>query len=106
MGGIAVIGGILTWMFVQRPAQGRRHRRRRHRRRTGPGSPPTRSRVQVLARAAPAGNSHRGPAGVQLVFITSLVLFAFQVVFLTDVRHYTTQEATIVTSVFFLGFTI
>jgi MFS family permease len=43
---------------------------------------------------------------VQLIFITSLVLFAFQVVFLVDVRKYTTQEATILTSVFFLGFTL
>jgi MFS family permease len=42
---------------------------------------------------------------VQLVFITSLVLLAFQVVFLVDVRGYTTPEATVITSVFLVGFT-
>jgi MFS family permease len=44
--------------------------------------------------------------GVQLLFITSLVLFAFLVTFLVDVRHYSTQEANVIYSVFLLGFTI
>src|SRR5690349_12353505 len=105
MGGIGVAAGILTWLFVTDP------------RKAGgiaktatadePAGPATKEEgfkfshvPRLLAIPTVA------LLGVQLVFITSLVLFAFQVVFLTDVRHYTTQEATIVTSVFFLGFTI
>lgn len=105
MGGIGVLAGILTWVYVKDPR--------------GAGG---------IAVAATADEPAPKPAkeeqfrfahvprllgiptvallAVQLVFITSLVLFAFQVVFLTDVRHYSTQEATILYSVFFLGFTI
>src|SRR5690349_5167343 len=102
MGGIAVVSGILTWLFVTAP------------RREG-----------VAVEGAPAQKASGGEdqfrladvprllaiptvalLGVQLLFITSLVLFAFQVTFLVDVRGYTTPEATILTSVFFLGFTI
>jgi len=102
MGGIAVVSGILTWLFVTAP------------RREG-----------VAVEGAPAQKASGGEdqfrladvprllaiptvalLGVQLVFITSLVLFAFQVTFLVDVRGYKTPEATILTSIFFLGFTI
>jgi MFS family permease len=105
MGAIAVVGGILTWMFVEDP-----------RKAGGVAAVPTADEP-----APKPANTERfqfahvprllaiptvALLAVQLVFITSLVLFAFQVVFLTDVRKYTTQEATIITSVFFLGFTI
>jgi MFS family permease len=104
MGAIGILGGILTWLLVSDP----KHER---------------SQAQlasaVSAKKASAEGSFKfadvpgllaiptvALLAVQLVFITSLVLFAFQVVFLVDVRKYTTQEATILTSVFFLGFTI
>jgi MFS family permease len=105
MGGIAVVGGLLTWMFVEDP------------RKAG-------GIAKTATADEPAGAAGKEEGfkfahvprllaiptvallAVQLLFITSLVLFAFQVVFLTDVRHYTTQEATVLTSVFFLGFTI
>jgi predicted MFS family arabinose efflux permease len=105
MGGIGVLGGILTWMFATDPRKA--------------------GGIAVTATAdepAPASNKEErfqfadvprllaiptvALLAVQLVFITSLVLFAFQVVFLVDVRKYSTQEATILTAVFFLGFTI
>ena len=105
MGGIAIVAGILTWMFV-----------------TDPKHEVTDEKFAVAVAGAKKASSEGGfrladvpgllaiPTvallAVQLVFITSLVLFAFQVVFLVDVRKYTTQEATIITSVFFLGFTI
>jgi MFS family permease len=105
MGGIGVLGGLLTWWLVEDP-------------RKAGGI----AKTATADEPAPAAGKEEGfkfahvprllaiPTvallAVQLVFITSLVLFAFQVVFLTDVRHYTTQEATLVTSVFFLGFTI
>lgn len=105
MGAIGVVGGLLTWMFATDPRK-----------------------AGGIATTATADESpmHAGREGgfrfadvprllaiptvallaVQLVFITSLVLFAFQVTFLVDVRKYTTQEATLLTAVFFLGFTI
>lgn len=105
MGGIGVLGGLLTWWLVEDP-------------RKAGGI----AKTATADEPAPAAGKEEGfkfahvprllaiPTvallAVQLVFITSLVLFAFQVVFMTDVRHYTTQEATLVTSVFFLGFTI
>jgi len=105
MGAIGVVGGILTWLFATDP-------------RKAGGIAATATADEP---APAASNEERfqfahvprllaiptvALLAVQLVFITSLVLFAFQVVFLVDVRKYTTQEATIVTSVFFLGFTI
>jgi MFS family permease len=106
MGGIAVVSGILTWLFVADPQRASV---------TGETTP-----ANTLAPKASGGEGEFRFAdvprllaiptvallGVQLVFITSLVLFAFQVTFLVDVRHYTTPEATVLTSVFFLGFTI
>lgn len=105
MGGIGVLAGILTWLFVKDPraaggvAQGA----------TADEPAPKAASVErfqfshvprLLAIPTVA------LLAVQLIFITSLVLFAFQVVFLTDVRHYKTDEATIIYSVFFLGFTV
>jgi MFS family permease len=105
MGGIGVLSGILTWIFVTDPRK-----------------------AGGIAVAATADEPAPQPAkeegfkfshvprllaiptvallGVQLLFITSLVLFAFLVTFLVDVRHYTTQEANVIYSVFLLGFTI
>lgn len=103
MGGIGVLAGLLTWLFVSDPkravsdatyaqsltkADNREHGFRL-------ADVPRLMAIPTVALLA-----------VQLIFITSLVLFAFQVVFLVDVRKYSTQEATIITSVFFLGFTI
>jgi MFS family permease len=105
MGGIGVLAGILTWMFVTDP-----------RKAGGIASTATADEPAAAAGKEEGFKFAHVPRllaiptvalmAVQLLFITSLVLFAFQVVFLTDVRHYTTQEATIITSVFFLGFTI
>lgn len=105
MGGIGVLGGVLTWLFA-----------------TDPWKAGGIAATAMADETAPAaGKEERfqfahvprllaiptvALLAVQLIFITSLVLFAFQVVFLVDVRKYTTQEATILTSVFFLGFTI
>src|SRR5690349_6413475 len=105
MGAIGVLGGILTWTFATDP-------------RKAGGIAATATADEP---APVAGKEERfqfahvprllaiptvAPLAFQLIFITSLVLFAFQVVFLVDVRKYSTQEATIVTSVFFLVFTI
>jgi MFS family permease len=104
MGGIGVVGGILTWLLVEDPRTA-----------GGIAVTPTADEPPSLAGKEEGFKFSHVPRllaiptvallAVQLVFITSLVLFAFQVVFLTDVRNYTTQEATIVTSVFFAGFT-
>jgi MFS family permease len=105
MGGIGVLAGILTWLFVTDP-----------RKAGGIAATTTADEPADVARKEEGFKFAHVPRllaiptvalmAVQLLFITSLVLFAFQVVFLTDVRHYTTQEATLVTSVFFLGFTV
>jgi MFS family permease len=105
MGGIGVLGGLLTWWLVEDP-------------RKAGGI----AKTATADEPAPAAGKEEGfkfahvprllaiPTvallGVQLLFITSLVLFAFLVTFLVDVRHYTTQEANIIYSVFLLGFTI
>jgi MFS family permease len=105
MGGIGVVGGIMTWLVVEDP-----------RRAGGIAATPTADEPASIAGKEEGFKFSHVPRllgirtvallAVQLVFITSLVLFAFQVVFLTDVRQYTTQEATILTSVFFVGFTV
>jgi len=108
MGGIGVLSGILSWIFVSDPQH------------------EVSDESFKAAAAAGAVRAKKGGAAgfkfsdvpgllaiptiallaIQLVFITSLVLFAFQVVFLTDVRKFSVQEATLLSSVFFLGFTI
>jgi MFS family permease len=105
MGAIGILGGIMTWLFVTEPKHEVSDEQRATsaagaKKASGEGSfkfadVPGLMAIPTVALLA-----------VQLVFITSLVLFAFQVVFLVDVRKYSTQEATILTSVFFLGFTI
>lgn len=105
MGAIGIVGGILTWMLVTEP----KHE----------ASAEQFAKAVAGAKKPSSEGSFRfadvprlmaiptvALLAVQLVFITSLVLFAFQVVFLVDVRKYSTQEATLLTSVFFLGFTI
>ena len=103
MGGAGILSGILTWAFVTDPrravnnagcgqaARGQQAKAQGFRLANVPGllAIPT---IALLA--------------IQLLFVTSLVLFAFQVTFLVDVREYTTQQATLISSVFFLGFTI
>ena len=105
MGGIGVLSGILSWIFVIDP----KHE----------------VSDATFKEAAAAGAKRAGAEafkladvpkllaiptiallGFELLFITNLVLFAFQVVFLTDVRHWSVQEATILTAIFFLGFTL
>ena len=106
MGGAGVFSGLLTWAFAAEP------------------SPPKRRDAACNLSTSPAVREDHAPefrlAGVagllavptvallaiQLIFMTSLVLLAFLVTFLVDVREYTTQQATVVASVFFLGFTI
>jgi MFS family permease len=105
MGGIGVLGGILTWLFATDP-----------RKAGGIAATATADEPAPAASKEERFQFAQVPRllaiptiallAVQLIFITSLVLFAFQVTFLVDVRKYTTQEATILTSVFFLGFTI
>ena len=107
MGGIAVMNGLLTWALVPntRPVE-----------QPGENAPPG---AEVGHPAAVPDDKFRfahvprllaiptvALLGVQLIFITSLILFAFQVTFLVDVRHYKTDEATIITAVFFVGFTV
>ena len=105
MGGIGVLSGLLTWRFVTDPRKA--------------------GGIAVAATAdEPAPQAHPADGfkfshvprllaiptvallGVQLLFITSLVLFAFLVTFLVDVRKYSTQEANVIYAVFLLGFTI
>jgi MFS family permease len=103
MGGIAVVSGLLTWALV-----------------------PNTQKIRPSVETAPAEAKEADQTdkfkfadvprllaiptvallGVQLIFITSLILFAFQVTFLVDVRHYKTDEATLLTAVFFAGFTV
>jgi MFS family permease len=97
MGGIGVVSGILTWLFAEDPAK-TGHRVEKTGADEGKFKWAHIPRLLAIPTVA--------LLGVQLVFITSLVLFAFQVTFLVDVRHYKTDEATILTSVFFLGFTV
>ena len=103
MGGIGVAAGILTWLLVTDPRRGVSDA-------TYAKSLAKAESREAAFRLADVPRLMAIPTvallAVQLIFITSLVLFAFQVVFLVDVRKSTTQEATIITSVFFLGFTI
>jgi MFS family permease len=105
MGGIGVLSGILTWIFVTDP-----------RKAGGIAVAPTADEPTPEPAKEEGFKFSHVPRllaiptvallGVQLLFITSLVLLAFLVTFLVDVRHYTTQEANIIYSVFLLGFTI
>jgi MFS family permease len=106
MGGIGLLSGILTWFFAEDP------------RKAGGIATGVTADAPTKAAGSDAEKFRWADVprllaiptvallGVQLIFITSLVLFAFQVTFLVDVRHYKTDEATVLTSVFFLGFTI
>ncbi|HEX2915875.1 MAG TPA: MFS transporter [Chloroflexia bacterium] len=103
MGGIGVVSGILTWFFAEDPRKAVKSN----------GASSQAAHLESAKEGFRWADVPRLLAiptvallGVQLIFITSLVLFAFQVTFLVDVRHYKTDEATIITSVFFLGFTI
>ncbi len=108
MGGIAILSGILTWIFVTDP----RHEvsDERFAQAVGGAEQARPSAKEGGFRFADVPGLLAIPTvallGVQLIFITSLILFAFQVTFLVDVRKFSTQEATLVTSVFFVGFTI
>ena len=104
MGGIAILAGLLTWLFVTDP----KHEGSEEQLAVAAGAKKVSAEGGFRLADVPALLAIPTVAllAIQLVFITSLILFAFQVVFLVDVRKYTTQEATILTSVFFLGFTI
>ncbi len=102
MGGVAILSGILTWIFAEDPRQSDK---------TSKNVPADKAEEKADGfKLAHVPGLLAIPTiallGAQLIFITSLVLFAFQVTFLVDVRHYKTDEATILTSVFFLGFAI
>ncbi len=93
MGGIGVIAALLAWVLVKDPkpfVKGEKSSEGGFRF----ADVPKLMAIPTVALLA-----------VQLIFITSLVLFAFQVTYLVDVRKYTTQSAALMTSVFFLGFT-
>lgn len=94
MGGIGTVAALLAWFFVKDPVPHVKGKKA-----AGEGGfrfadVPKLMAIPTVALLA-----------VQLIFITSLVLFAFQVVFLVDARGYTTQIAALLTSVFFVGFT-
>jgi MFS family permease len=105
MGGIGILGGIMTWILVTEPKHEVSDEQPAE---AGAGAKQAGGEGSFKFADVPGLMAIPTVAllAVQLVFITSLILFAFQVVFLVDVRKYTTQEATILTSVFFLGFTI
>jgi MFS family permease len=95
MGGITIVAGLLTWAVVKEPqvaVDG------------GPKKAGEGFRVADVPKLL--GIPTVALLGVQLIFITSLVLFAFQVVYLVQVRKYVTQQATLLVAVFFIGFTI
>lgn len=109
MGGISILGGLLTWAFVTDPkhevsdekfaqAVGGGQEAKQETKSEGGFRLADVPRLLAIPTVA--------LLGFQLIFITSLILFAFQVTFLVDVRRFTTQEATLLTSVFFIGFTI
>jgi MFS family permease len=106
MGGIAVLSGILTWIFAEDP----RTPSKAVADESAPAEKTVEAEKEDRFKLAHVPGLLAIPTiallGVQLIFITSLVLFAFQVTFLVDVRHFKTDEATIITSVFFLGFAI
>lgn len=100
MGGLSILGGILILFFVKEPKRG--------------------GVEQVLAGVEEDGTGEFRLAEVpkllriptvlllagNLVFVTSLVLFAFAVTFLVDARGFHTADANIVFAVFILGFAI
>jgi MFS family permease len=108
MGGIGVVAGILSWIFVTDP----KHEvtEEKFKEATAVGAAKAKKGGSEGFKLADVPKLLAIPTiallAVQLLFITSLVLFAFQVVFFTDVRKYSVQEATLLTSVFFAGFTI
>jgi MFS family permease len=95
MGGLSLVSGILMALFVQEP--------------------PRRVTAGVAAEAdkfelKDVGTILKIPTilllAVQLLFITSLVLFAFMVTYFVQVRGWSTAEAAVLYTVFMAGFGI
>lgn len=97
MGGIGLLTGVLVWRFVQDPRDALRKAGLRQSKENEFrwGDVPKILRIPTVALLA-----------VQLLFITSLVLFAFVIFYFTDVRGYSPTEATYLYTVFFAGFGI
>lgn len=97
MGGIGVISGLLVWLFVKDPRDAMKKA----------GVNQANNEEFRLADVPKIlGIPTVALMAVQLLLITSLVLFAFMIFFLTDVRHYSPKEATYVYTTFFAGFGI
>jgi MFS family permease len=94
MGGISVISGILLWVFLKEPP-----------RRVIAGDPDAGkfkfSDIKTIVKIPSVWL-----LAVQLLFITSMVFFAFMVTYLVKVRGWTTAEAAVLYSVFMAGFGI
>lgn len=97
MGGIGLITGALVWVLVKDPRDALK-RAGLHQ------SSSDEFRLADVPRIL--GIPTMALMAVQLVFITSLVLFAFMIFFLTDVRGYQPKEATYVYTTFMAGFGI
>ena len=104
MGGLSIFSGILILFFVQEPRVG--------------GAEKELSVKDIDVEELDVNQFHLSEVltllhiptilllAVNLIFITSLVLFGFLVVFLVDVRGFTTANANIVLAFFILGFAI
>lgn len=94
MGGLSVLSGILIVIFVKEPP------RRVH------ADDPELGKFQLKD----VGILLKTPTilllAVQLLFITSLVLFAFMVTYFVKVRGWETSQAAILNTVFFAGFMV
>ncbi len=105
MGGVGVVGGILTWLFITDPKHEVTDAQFRA---ASAGAAKQPERPSTSFKLADVPHLIAIPTialmAVQLLFITSLVLFAFQVVFLVDVRKYSMQQATGIVGLFYLGF--